>query len=123
MVRSFAYVVFVLPVVFTIVFSSMVLIGALTTFERELIMWPGDDSGGGAHDIGASALASKYDTLHANGQIAYTHYNTNSGYAMVSGTPAIYHDDSTATNTGLDIIYGSVDRYIMSANIHAERGL
>jgi hypothetical protein len=41
MARGSAYVVFVLPVVFTIVFSTTVLAGALDTMDRELNMWPG----------------------------------------------------------------------------------
>lgn len=40
MAKGVAYVVFVLPVVFTIVFSTAVLAGALDTMDRELNMWP-----------------------------------------------------------------------------------
>ena len=49
MARSVAYVVFALPVVFTVIFSTMVLVGALETMDRELNMWPG--SAHSAHPI------------------------------------------------------------------------
>ena len=44
MARGVAYAVFVLPVIFTVTFSTAVLAGALDTMDRELNMWPG-----GAH--------------------------------------------------------------------------
>lgn len=40
MARGVAYVVFVIPVVFTVVFSSAVLTSALDSLDRELNMWP-----------------------------------------------------------------------------------
>ena len=113
-VRSFAYVVFVLPVVFTVVFSSAVLIGALTTFERELVMWPGDGSGGGAHDSGTSVLASKYGSPYANEQVTDMLYNTNSEH--IWGEDSV--DALTANHTmsgECDAIYDSADEDIVSA--------
>ena len=41
MARGVAYAVFVLPVIFTVAFSTTVLAGALDTMDRELNMWPG----------------------------------------------------------------------------------
>ena len=41
MARGVAYAVFVLPVIFTVTFSTAVLAGALDTMDRELNMWPG----------------------------------------------------------------------------------
>ena len=41
MARSVAYVVFALPVIFTVLFSTAVLVSALDTMDRELNMWPG----------------------------------------------------------------------------------
>lgn len=40
MARGVAYVVFVLPAIFTVVFGSAVLASALDSLDRELNMWP-----------------------------------------------------------------------------------
>lgn len=45
MARGVAYAVFVLPVIFTVAFSTAVLAGALDTMDRELNMWPGGSHG------------------------------------------------------------------------------
>lgn len=120
MVRSFAYVVFVLPVVFTVVFSSLVLVGALSTFERELRMWPGDGSGG-THDSDASAAALKYDLPYANGQHTGTYHDVNS--ANIAGDDRIYastnyyHESSIhhTISEAPDVVYDSVDYNIVGS--------
>lgn len=124
-VRSFAYVVFVLPVVFTVVFSTIVLIGALMTFERELIMWPGDGSGGGAHDSGTSILASKYDSTYADVQTTDMRCNTNSGHIWEEDSLDIGHYTSTTNHKiseGCGAIYGSTDDGIVSAVFSTTKG-
>ena len=45
MARGVAYAVFVLPVIFTVAFSTAVLAGALDTMDRELNMWPSGSHG------------------------------------------------------------------------------
>lgn len=61
MVYGTAYLIFVLPITFTVVFSGLVLMGALDTLERNLNMWPAPAPDGGAHDAGPTLLAP-YDT-------------------------------------------------------------
>lgn len=58
-----AYVVFVLPVIFTVFFSTAVLAGALDTMDRELNMWPGGghDSSPAGGEIVISGLHDEYD--------------------------------------------------------------
>lgn len=63
MAKGSAYAVFVLPVIFTVVFSTAVLAGALDTMDRELNMWPGGGHGASPADgeIIISGLYDEYD--------------------------------------------------------------
>ena len=63
MAKGSAYVVFVLPVIFTLVFSTAVLAGALDTMDRELNMWPGGghNSSTLGGEIVISGLHDEYD--------------------------------------------------------------
>ena len=58
--KEVAYAVFVFPVVFTVVFSTAVLAGALDTLDRELNMWPG-----GSHQAHLSESTIVITGLHA----------------------------------------------------------
>ena len=80
MAKGSAYVVFVLPVIFTVVFSTAVLAGALDTMDRELNMWPGgghvsSPSGG---EIVISGLHDEYgqsDTIEFQAIVAEHRYD------------------------------------------------
>ena len=63
MAKGSAYAVFVVPVVFTVVFSTAVLAGALDTMDRELNMWPsgGHGSSPAGGEIVISGLYNEYD--------------------------------------------------------------
>ena len=56
MANGTAYLVFALPVAFTVAFGSIVLITALDELDREINMWP--DGGASAHGSGGIATAS-----------------------------------------------------------------
>ena len=95
------------------------------TFERELIMWPGDGSGGGAHDSDTSVLASKYDSSSANVQVTDMRYNTNSGHVWGEDSLTIGHYTSTTNHKMLEecnVICGSVDDGIVSAIASTAKG-
>ena len=59
MAKGTMYVVFVVPVVFTVLFSSAVLAGALDELDREIKLWP---PGPSSHDayISISGLEREY---------------------------------------------------------------
>ena len=42
MPKAEVYLVFVIPAVFTIVFGTVVFVGALEELDRDLNMWPGE---------------------------------------------------------------------------------
>lgn len=98
------------------------------TFERELMMWPGDGSGGGAHDGGTPVLASKYDSSYADRQVTDMSCNTNSGHIVGEDSidvSTIGHYTSTTNHTmseECDVIYGSVDDDTMSAIASTTKG-
>lgn len=56
MVNGTAYLVFALPVAFTVVLGSIVLITALDELDREINMWPDGDAS--AHSSGGIATTS-----------------------------------------------------------------
>ena len=80
MANGSAYAVFVLPVIFTVIFSTVVLAGALDTMDRELNMWPGSShnaapSGG---EIAISGLHSEYaqsDTIEFQAIVSELRYD------------------------------------------------
>ncbi len=58
-----AYALYVIPIIFTIVFSTFVMVGALDELERELHLWPIQTSG--THSEGPleiSGLLKQYST-------------------------------------------------------------
>lgn len=56
MANGTAYLVFALPVAFTVVFGSIVLITALDELDREINMWP--DGGASTHSSGIATTSS-----------------------------------------------------------------
>lgn len=50
MAKGVAYAVFILPVLFTIVFSSIVMVGALDDLDRELHMFPATSGKSSSHN-------------------------------------------------------------------------
>lgn len=80
MAKGGAYVVFVLPVVFTVVFSTAVLAGALDTMDRELNMWPGKShkSVPTSGDISITGLLAEYkvsDTIEFQVDVTDARYD------------------------------------------------
>lgn len=64
-----AYAVFVIPVIFTIVFGSAVLAGALEEFDRELNMWPGPPAH--APPVGSVDIVGLQDQYAAAGAVLF----------------------------------------------------
>ena len=56
------YTVFVLPVIFSIVFSVVVMVGILNESDREVNMWQFGDSGSSDKSIQIIGLAKQYST-------------------------------------------------------------
>ena len=56
MASGTAYLVFALPVAFTVVLGSIVLITALDELDREINMWP--DGGASSHSSGITTASS-----------------------------------------------------------------
>lgn len=65
MARGTAYVVFALPVAFTVIFSSVVLASALDELGREINMWPagGAHHGGGLDLVGLQTEYAESDRI------------------------------------------------------------
>lgn len=60
MASGTAYLVFALPVVFTVVFGSVVLITALDELDREISMWPDDGASSHSSDISTASIEQAY---------------------------------------------------------------
>lgn len=74
MASGTAFVVFVFPVAFTVVFGTAVLIVAMDELDREIDMWPAKSSGASQIGLSVVGLPPDHNTLAAElrGQGAYS---------------------------------------------------
>lgn len=80
MAKAEAYAVFILPVIFTVVFSTAVLAGALDTMDREINMWPGKSHksiphSGGMTVIGLLSEYEVFDTIKFHVDVTDARYD------------------------------------------------
>ena len=65
MASSKVIIVFILPVLFSIIFGSAVMADTLQKSDRELNMWPMTFSGNSSHDSDIKIIGlAKFKTLH-----------------------------------------------------------
>ena len=74
MVSSKQMIVFVLPVIFSIVFGSAVMADTLQKPDRELNMWPMTFSGNSSHGNSSHGNSSHDSDLEIIGLIKPIHY-------------------------------------------------
>ena len=100
MARSVAYAVFVLPVIFTVVFSTMVLAGALDTMDRELNMWPPNthDASPSGDEITIWGIQQEYaesDTIDIQVNVSGSHYDCGTLYIRMYDSAGKLVEEST----------------------------